>query len=135
MTQTEKVFRIKLDMPVSLNDCYEPAKNFKTGKLFIRKTYKAKQYQKYVEKQILLTYKSSELFNFKGLRLEVNVHMYPKQDNRDLDNILKLLLDSLQSAKVIKNDRCITNLNLWKHKPCELNGFITVEIKQETDDY
>lgn len=135
MQQKTKAIKLKLDEPPSLNDLYKPVINRNTHQAYMILTPVGKRYKNYVYSVVAKEIRKEDEFISKNDRLEVYIHFYPKNPLRDLDNILKILLDSLQKAKVFVNDRCIVHLDLWKHKACDLNGFITVEIKQETEDY
>lgn len=134
--EKEKVIRLKLNMPPSVNEYFSITKNGKTGKPGKRViSEKGKKYKAYVMKQVTLLVKPEQLFTSKNDRLEMFVHQYPKINNRDIDNIYKCLLDSLTDAHVWYDDKCVKHLNTWMHKSDKNNGFITIEIKQETEDY
>lgn len=125
-----KIIRLKLDIPVSVNEYFSITK---TGKRVISK--KGKKYKSYVMKQVTLLLKPEQLFTEKSDRLEMFVHQYPKINNRDVDNIFKCLLDSLTDAHVWYDDKCVKHLNTWVHKSDKANGFITIEIRPESDEY
>lgn len=128
--EKEKVIRLKLNMPPSVNEYFSVTK---TGQRVISK--KGKKYKAYVMKQVTLLVKPEQLFTSKNDRLEMFVHQYPEINNRDIDNIYKCLLDSLTDAHVWYDDKCVKHLNTWMHKSDKNNGFITIEIKPETEDY
>lgn len=59
-------------------------------------------------------------------RLEVKVYLYPPDKRkRDVDNVLKSLLDALEHARVYENDSqidklCITRMEVVKEGYCEV---------------
>lgn len=63
-----------------------------------------------------LAYKKSLKFYFSDelMDLTVEVDLYPKSRLSDVDNPLKVLLDSLQHSKIIVNDRNIRRLVVEK---------------------
>ncbi len=64
-----------------------------------------------------------------GQRLAVSIHAYPPDKRRrDLDNILKCLLDSLQKAKVYEDDSQIDALLIMRMP--ERLGKVVVAIKE-----
>lgn len=64
-------------------------------------------------------------------RLNVNIKAYPPDKRkRDLDNVLKSLLDALQHAEVYHDDCQIDNLCISRNAP--LNGEVDVVIHQIT---
>lgn len=63
-------------------------------------------------------------------RLSVTIDAYPPDKRRrDLDNILKSLLDSLQYAGIYEDDSQIDFLAIKRHS--ELEGKIKVEVTQK----
>lgn len=64
--------------------------------------------------------------------LEMRIKAYPPdRRKRDLDNLLKAILDALAHAKVYKDDN---QIYLLKIERCEVapEGFVEVEIKEKT---
>jgi len=59
-------------------------------------------------------------------RLEVKVYLYPPDKRkRDVDNVLKSLLDALEHARVYENDSqidklCITRMDVTKGGSCDV---------------
>ncbi len=53
----------------------------------------------------------------------------PDRRRRDVDNVLKALLDSLQSAGVFEDDSQIVRLTIEKHEPLPKDGKATVRIQ------
>lgn len=63
----------------------------------------------------------------KDIKLQVLIEAYPPDKRRrDLDNILKGLLDALQFATVYQDDSQIDKLTVWRCLP--LDGSIVVTI-------
>lgn len=46
--------------------------------------------------------------------VKLNLAMYPQNNRVDIQNGLKVFADALQYAKVLKNDRQIIDIHLWK---------------------
>jgi crossover junction endodeoxyribonuclease RusA len=66
------------------------------------------------------------------LSIEIDVFP-PDHRRRDIDNLLKSLLDALEAAGVYHNDSQITVLHAIKHKP-ESGGRVFVSIKEIESD-
>ena len=66
------------------------------------------------------------------LSIEIDVFP-PDHRRRDIDNLLKSLLDALEAAGVYHNDSQITVLHATKHKP-ESGGRVFVSIKEIESD-
>jgi len=63
-------------------------------------------------------------------RLGMNIDAYPPdRRRRDLDNILKALLDSMEHAGVYKDDNQIDELSIIRRK-VEKPGFVMVNIEE-----
>jgi Holliday junction resolvase RusA-like endonuclease len=58
-----------------------------------------------------------------GVEIEIGVHTY-----KDLSNVAKVICDALQGAKVIKNDRYIDILRMYK-TPTKRGSLDTVSIE------
>lgn len=129
----DRVIKFKINIPPSVNEYYTSVKI--NGKLRRIVSYKGKKYREYIYNLVAHNLKHEDVFTGKHDRIEVLIHMYPLIDNRDLDNIDKCLLDSLKNAGVFYDDKCVVHLNAWKHKPDKNNGFITVDVREELDDY
>lgn len=64
-------------------------------------------------------------------KLSVKIDMYPPDARRrDIDNILKALLDGLDNADVYCDDSQIHHLEVWKRDPIRPNGLVYVEIEE-----
>ena len=56
------------------------------------------------------------------------IHAYPPdRRKRDIDNILKAPLDSLEKAGVYKNDSQIVELHAFKHEPVK-GGYLDIKM-------
>lgn len=63
----------------------------------------------------------------KDCRLTISIDAYPPDKRkRDLDNVLKSLLDALQHAGVYQDDSQIDRLSISRKMP--LNGIVKIEI-------
>jgi len=71
------------------------------------------------------------------LTVHVSAHM-PDQKVRDLDNLLKALLDSMEKAGVYKSDGQIDDLRITRVKCSEMSrdmgGLVTIRIWEHHDD-
>ncbi len=68
-------------------------------------------------------------------RLCVTIEAYPPDKRtRDLDNILKSLLDAMQHAKVYKDDSQIDRLTI-ERKAVEKPGRVRVSVREMNPDY
>ena len=66
----------------------------------------------------------------KDRRLSVTINVFPPDKRkRDIDNILKCVLDSLEHANVYENDNNIDMLTVIRRQ-CVLNGSIQVWITE-----
>jgi crossover junction endodeoxyribonuclease RusA len=62
-------------------------------------------------------------------RLSVLVEAYPPdRRKRDLDNILKAILDSLQHAQVFKDDNQIDKLSVWRCNSTQGCIVVTIDL-------
>ena len=69
------------------------------------------------------------------LRVEIEVFL-PDRRKRDLDNLLKSLLDSLTHAQVWKDDNQISDLRIYRNK--QIAGIVKVrvyELERPTSDF
>ena len=70
-----------------------------------------------------------------GLRVEIEVFP-PDKRKRDIDNLLKSLLDSLTHAQVWKDDNQIADLRIYRNK--QIAGIVKVrvyELEPPTSDF
>lgn len=112
-TQTEKV--VIFGKTPSKSNCYRIIKINGHGSLC--KTKGLKQYEKDFFIQIPPKYRGLDITDYFEFEIDV---FYPSQ-RADLDNSLKVVLDCLQKAKVIRNDnkcvRIVANKALDKVNP------------------
>lgn len=116
------VFTIELPYPPSVNTYWRHNR----GRTHI--STKGKQYRKHVVD--LVTLKKSAL-NGRGPfteSLQVSIEAFPPDNRRrDLDNVLKAILDSLEHAGVYKDDSQITKLIAEKR---EKGGRVRVTVEE-----
>ena len=93
-----------LPWPPSLNHYYRSVKD----RVLIARAGRA--YQRVVAKEAMIQ-RARNRFGRERLRLEITAHV-PDNRRRDLDNMLKAMLDALQSARVIDNDELIDDLRI-----------------------
>lgn len=114
------VVRLDLPYPPSINHYY--GRN-RSGGVRIKAAGRAYRFQVIIlVKQLLKDHETltGNLF--------VSILMYPPDKRRrDIDNVLKALLDALQHAKVYKDDSQIHQLNIAKESPVK-NGAIEVIV-------
>jgi crossover junction endodeoxyribonuclease RusA len=116
------MIRLSLPWPPTVNHCYEPG--LKPGSR--RLTDEAKAYR--LEVGYLVAAKRARK-GFAG-RLGVSVVAWPPDPRkRDLDNLLKVLLDSLQHAGVYLNDSQIDDLRI-RRGAVQPGGYVEVEIQE-----
>lgn len=62
--------------------------------------------------------------------VRVTLYVYPPDNRRrDLDNILKAVLDSLQKAKVLNNDSDIAELHIFRKETHPPGGYLQVLLE------
>jgi len=111
------MFQIELPWPPSINHYW---RHTRTGH-YISRAGKA-----FREKVIYTCLKVPGKFSEKD-RLYITIDAYPPdRRKRDLDNVLKSLLDSLQHAGVYKDDSQIDRLSISRKMPLE--GKVSIEI-------
>lgn len=68
--------------------------------------------------------------NFGKLKMSVEIEChFPDKRKRDLDNILKVVLDSMVKAKLFDDDSQIVGLNIWYAGICT-GGKLVVTVKE-----
>jgi crossover junction endodeoxyribonuclease RusA len=76
----------------------------------------------------LVYYQLHGTIGFEDMPLRLEIKIYPPDNRvRDIDNILKTVLDSLQFAKMFKNDSQVHQLYLEK-MPVKKGGELEVKI-------
>jgi len=116
---------LELPYPIncSVNHLYTKTK---TG-FYINKS--AKNYKE------IVYYLALKVNKFGNKNVEVKIELYPPDKRkRDLDNILKIVLDALQFAKIIENDCQIVNLCVTK-KEIVKKGCLKVNISEIKDNH
>lgn len=109
---------LTLPYPPSVNTYW----GFKGHQRFL--TTKARQFKAAVAHEVSLT-----SVRFGSSRLEVIVALYaPDRRIRDIDNILKPLLDSLVQAKLFDDDSQVDLLTIMRKEPCK-GGKAVVVVK------
>lgn len=112
------MFQLELPWPPSINHYWRHAK----GRHFI--SLEGRLYRETV------FWKASHYRNqFKPKdKLQIHINAYPPdRRKRDLDNLLKSLLDSLQHAQIYNDDFQIDSLTIVRKMP--LKGIVEIEIK------
>ncbi len=72
-----------------------------------------------------LTVEDAELFFSEKTKLEISIFAYPPDKRkRDLDNILKALLDALQHAGIYADDNQIDKLTVIRKEPVKYGQVI-----------
>ena len=84
-----------------------------------------KEYEKSFFLQCPATWRNRNLDKL----MRIELHIYYTSNRLDLDNSAKILLDCLESAKVIKNDNLVAELYMTKHIDKE-NPRVEILIKE-----
>lgn len=99
-----KQFSFSLPYPPSVNNIYSRSKYG----VFLKE--KVKEYRK----QILFSFKN-KVVKFGNEKVSVHIQVFPPDKRkRDLDNLLKVTLDSLQLLKIIEDDNQIDELHICR---------------------
>ncbi len=123
MMATE-VILLKLPFPPSVNHYWRHV----GCKVIISK--KGREYREAVAATVKAAWIMGEARTFLGrLKIVVAVHA-PDKRERDLDNLLKSLLDSLQHAGLYKSDSQIDELTVVRYEPQPPHGFLLVKIDE-----
>jgi crossover junction endodeoxyribonuclease RusA len=103
----------------------------KTGKLYQQRINSSETHTYY--HQVWGIVKLRQLESFKAARLKMDVGIYPPDHRkRDIDGILKVLLDSLQRAGLYDDDNQIDRLLVTRHEVYAPNGKIVVKLEKMT---
>lgn len=113
---------IKFDLPYPVNCSINHLYNRTKNGCFVNKT--AKKYKDNVY-YLLHNFKK---FGSQNVQLEIIIHP-PDKRKRDLDNILKIVFDSLEFSKIIENDFQIVELCV-KKKEVIKNGILKITISE-----
>lgn len=90
--------------------------------------YKAKGLKAYEKMFYLQVPAEARGVELKGL-LKVFLSVYYTSNRLDLDNSAKIILDCMQDAKVMKNDRQVVELHMYKHID-KKNPRVEIEVKE-----
>jgi Holliday junction resolvase RusA-like endonuclease len=102
--------------------------NGKTGTRFKCPKYRAFQTSL---ANLMVCKRSIKWLNFNE-NVHVNIHFFI-DTKRDIDNLVKPVLDSLQKSQVIMNDRQVVKLEIEKKKKC-FEDVISIQVfKQEVN--
>ena len=117
------VIEMTLPWPPSVNSYWRhPTRGALAGRHLISE--EGRRYRKVVFDTVFVNRLS---LNLTG-RLKVEIKAYPPdRRRRDLDNILKALLDAITHARVIEDDSCIDDLRIVRQPP-RANGEIQLTI-------
>lgn len=110
-------FELPFPIGLSVNNMYKIGNN----NFYVKK--EAKDYKHMVYLMLL------KEFRYKDQPLSFSMEVYPPDNRiRDLDNLLKLVLDSLQYAHVIDNDCNIHDLYVTKKNTVK-DGLLKISLK------
>lgn len=118
MDEYDVSFTLPYPHGVTINAIYSP----KQQGIYLKE--KAKIYKHAVYYELL------NIKKFNENKLNLHVKMFPPDNRiRDIDNILKIVLDSLQYAKLYNNDHQIVKLLVEKMPP-KKKGLLEIFVKQ-----
>lgn len=111
---------LTLPWPPSVNQAYRCVNGY------VRKSARSRQYFKDVAWLI----KAMRLTQFQNKRLKMLVRCFPpNKRKRDLDNIGKVLIDTLQNAELFYDDSQVDDLRFVRREPCA-PGRVEVNIQE-----
>lgn len=110
----------KLPYPPSLNMLYA---TFKGTRIL---SAKGRKYKKAVSDIVLLTPDTKKLSG--SVCVDIQVHV-PDSRRRDLDNIVKIIFDSLGNAGLFEDDSQIDKFTVTRRNK-EKDGYVIVEVKE-----
>ncbi len=114
---------LELPWPVSLNAYWRICQ----GRLIV-----SSQARAYRQKVCYMAYKLRRAYWDK--RVSMHIEAYPPDKRcRDIDNLLKITLDSLQEAKIYENDNQVERI-LLERKSIEKPGKIVISFSEIKDD-
>jgi crossover junction endodeoxyribonuclease RusA len=116
-----KVIELEIPFPPSVNRLYKP-KRFGSG------IYKTEEAKRYTQTVFALTYNKGKLSAPLAIEMWIVAHPPKLKRKRDLDNLLKITLDSLQ-GQVFDNDSQIGRLHIeWG--PVDKAGYLEIRIEE-----
>ena len=108
--------RLQLPWPPSVNSAY---------RVFRSSVYKTQQAKDYT-KEVCALVKAKKVKGLGKARVRVAIQAYPPdRRKRDLDNIQKILLDSLEQAGLFDDDSQIDRLEIMRG-PAVVDGLVIV---------
>ena len=124
MIKKEKQIKLNLPWPPSVNSLYRI--NGKGKRAVVFKAKKAVAYANTVGWEL----KRRKIEGFGTSRVEIDIQAYPPdRRRRDLDNIQKALLDSLQQAGVYQDDCQVDKITIARG-PAVPEGMVVIDIKE-----
>ncbi len=118
------MIELTLPFPPSVNSYWRSKAIFGRGGVCVYVAKEGKSYRSLVEKIVMI--KRPERFGKEKVRVEID--MYPPDNRRrDVDNILKALLDALENASLYDDDNQICSLSVDKKEVIE-KGKVVVRI-------
>lgn len=118
-----------MTLPVSFELPYPPSVNTYWRRVGVRTivSKKGRQYREAVKASIQM----DELKLGINFNVAVSVEVYPPDARRrDVDNILKALLDALRDAGVYKDDSLVKYLEVLMREPLRPEGLVSVTIRE-----
>lgn len=120
-------FETELPWPPTGNNYYRHA--VINGRVSVYLSPKGRAWRENVAMK-LIKYREGKLFN-ERLAVEIIAHP-PDRRQRDLDNLLKAPLDSLEYARLFENDNQIDDLHIRRAAP-EKPGHVIVRVRAFAD--
>ncbi len=119
---TTKTIEIQFPYPPSVNRAYRVF----NGRILKSKAFR--DYSRTISHEVLCHGQFEDIRNLSNKRLKVEIWAYPPdRRKRDLDNLGKVLLDSLQTAGVFLDDSQIDDLRFRRGEVTK-PGYVVVNI-------
>ena len=126
LTDSTPIFEVTLPWPPTINTYWRHKITGRLATVYI--TQQGKQYRQAVNNLVLEAAMLQRYHKATGpLRVEIEAYP-PDRRKRDLDNILKSLLDSLTHAGVWEDDSQIQDLRIYK---TSIAGMVKVRIYEQ----
>ena len=124
-TDSTPIFEATLPWPPSVNSYWRHRVVGKLATVYV--SQKGQAYRKAVN--LCLMEHGVKTYALEGdLRVEIEVFP-PDRRKRDIDNLLKSLLDSLTHAQVWKDDNQIADLRIYRNK--QIAGMVKVRVYEQ----